>query len=105
MMICATYAKCFEFPLSQATGETAETTLNCHEMQLAQVESTFQKKKELSNKQTNNDNGNVNSNRKNKPMCWKTGGKDNCLWKNLGDEEAKAKTLEWVASKQAQIKN
>jgi hypothetical protein len=81
--------------------------------QVAQVESTFQKLKELSNKHTN-DNGNNNGHRndKNKPMCWKchqagihAGGKDNCLWKNLSDDEAKAKANEWVLAKQAQIAN
>ncbi len=72
--------------------------------QVAQVESTYQKLKELSNKNTNNNgngNGCNNDNDKNKPMCWKyhqagihTGGKNNCLWRNLSDIEAKAKANE-----------
>jgi hypothetical protein len=78
---------------------------------MAQYENTYQKMKELSSKLANHGNGN-NGGKNNKPMCWKchqagihTGGKENCLWKNLSDEEAKAKALEWVAAKQAQIRN
>jgi hypothetical protein len=80
--------------------------------QVAHVESTFQKMKDLNNNKGGhvNGNGNGRQNDKNKPMCWKchqpgihTGGQANCNWKNLTDDEAKAKALEWIAAKQAQI--
>jgi hypothetical protein len=114
MMVCAIYAylrdqSASNFRSAKLQEKRQKLQLTAMKKQLAQVENTFQKMKELSNKQANNDNSNG---RKNKPMCWKchqagihTGGKDNCLWKNLGDEEAKAKALEWVAAKQAQIRN
>ena len=61
--------------------------------------------------QNNGNNGGDNggSTNSHKPMCWKcfqaaihTGGKPNCTWKNLSDDEAKAKEREWVAAKRAQ---
>jgi hypothetical protein len=66
---------------------------------LSQYESTYQKMKELSAKLGNSDQG--NGKHKPKPMCWKCHqarihprGKEQCLWKNLTDEEAKAKALD-----------
>jgi len=116
MMICSVYAylrdqSAGNFRSAKLQEKRQKIQMLAMKKQAAQVESTYQKMKELQSKATNNGQDNNNGRRdKNKPMCWKchqagihTGGKDNCLWKNLSDDEAKAKALEWVAAKQAQI--
>ena len=117
MMICAVYAylrdqSANNFQSSKLQEKRQKLAMLAMKKQMAHVESHYQKMKELSAKGNEGGNGNSNGrkNDKNKPMCWKchqagihTGGKDNCIWKNLSDEEAKAKALDWVAAKQAQI--
>jgi hypothetical protein len=114
MMICTTYA--YLRDQSADNFRSAKLQEKGHKLQMAamkkqvtQVENTFKKMKELSNK-ANNGNGGGCNNDKNKPMCWKchqagihTGGKENCIWNNLSDDEAKAKAVAWVTAKQAQI--
>lgn len=117
MMICAVYAylqdqSANNFRSTKLQEKRQKLAMLAMKKQIAQVESTYQKMKDLSAKTGDGGNGNPNGrkNDKNKPMCWKchqagihTGGKDHCTWKNLTDDEAKAKALEWVAAKQAQI--
>mmetsp|Transcript_15717 Transcript_15717/g.22435 ORF Transcript_15717/g.22435 Transcript_15717/m.22435 type:complete len:275 (+) Transcript_15717:1897-2721(+) len=119
MMVCAVYAylrdqSAGNFRSAKLQEKRQKIQMLAVKKHVAQVESTYQKMKELQTKAYTTDNGNGNNNGRrndrNKPMCWKchqagvhTGGKDNCLWKNLSDDEAKAKALEWVAAKQAQI--
>ena len=114
MMLCATYVylrdqSAVNFQSSKLQEKRQKLAMQAMKKQMAQVESTYQKMKELSARSAEN-NANGRKGDKNKPMCWKchqagihTGGKDNCTWKNLSDDEAKAKALEWVAAKQAQI--
>ena len=116
MMVCATYAylrdqSADNFRSSKLQEKRQKLQMKAMTLKVAQVESTYKKIQQDFNKNASPPNGGGGRNNdKHKPMCWKchqsgihTGGKDNCNWKNLSDEEAKAKALAWLAAKQAQI--